>query len=63
MGKAVIVAAPVFLVAPSATNTNPKVVAATKQKCILQMQTMFIDGRPYFETMKTSREAFKGEIS
>ena len=63
MGKAVIVAAPVYLVAPSATNMNPKVVAATKQKCILQMQTMFIDGRPYFETMKTSREVFKGEIS
>ena len=63
MGKAVIVAALVFLVAPSATNTNPKVVAATKQKCILQMQTMFIVGRPYFETMKTSREVFKGEIS
>jgi hypothetical protein len=48
MGKAVIVAAPVFLVAPSATNANQKVVAAIKQKCILQMQTMFIDGRPHF---------------
>jgi len=59
MGKAVIVAAPVFLVAPSATNANQKVVAAIKQKCILQMQTMFIDGRPYFEKMKTSREVFE----
>ena len=63
MRKAVIIVAPVFLVTPSATNANQKIVVAIKQKCILQMQTMFIDGRPYFETMKTSREVFKGEIS
>jgi hypothetical protein len=62
MRKVIILAVLVFLVAPSAASANQKVVAAMKQKCILQWQTMFIDGRPYFEKLKTSREAFEAEM-
>jgi Skp family chaperone for outer membrane proteins len=60
--KRIILAALVFLIAPSITNANQEVISYIKQECNLKMPKLFVNARPFFEKLKNSREAFEAEL-
>ncbi len=52
----------IVILAPTYSIASPKVLASMNQRCIIQYQSMMLDGRPYFENMKASRKAFEAEM-
>lgn len=55
--RVLVIAVLAFLIIPSTAKSNQNVIAAMNIKCIAKMQIASIDGRPYLNKLKKSRQA------